>query len=138
MATSILLDTNAWLMLLNSADANHQQANQVWRDLVVAKRPVVLTDWIVAETGNGLSRHRAKGQLKIAFERITRISRNELVVVQSDLLQRALEHYSRHRDKSWGLVDCASFLVMQDRGITEAFTSDRHFEQAGFTRLLAV
>jgi predicted nucleic acid-binding protein len=34
-------------------------------------------------------------------------------------------------------VDCASFIVMQERGITEAFTSDRDFEQAGFKRLLS-
>jgi len=35
-------------------------------------------------------------------------------------------------------VDFASFIVMQERGITEAFTSDHDFEQAGFRCLLAV
>ncbi len=39
-------------------------------------------------------------------------------------------------DKEWSLVDCASFVVMQQRGLTEALTTDRHFEQAGFVRLL--
>jgi predicted nucleic acid-binding protein len=29
-----------------------------------------------------------------------------------------------------------SFVVMQERGLTEALTADRHFEQAGFTILL--
>jgi hypothetical protein len=48
----------------------------------------------------------------------------------------ALDYFARYADKSWGLVDCASFVVMQQRGITEAFTSDRHFEQAGFACLL--
>jgi hypothetical protein len=46
--------------------------------------------------------------------------------------------YASRPDKTWGLVDCASFVVMQDEGITEAFTNDRHFEQAGFTTLLPV
>lgn len=37
----------------------------------------------------------------------------------------------------WGhLVDCASFVVMQQRRITQALTTDHHFEQAGFVRLL--
>jgi predicted nucleic acid-binding protein len=33
-------------------------------------------------------------------------------------------------------VDAASFVVMSERGITEALTTDQHFEQAGFVRLL--
>jgi uncharacterized protein len=40
------------------------------------------------------------------------------------------------QDKDWSLVDCSSFVIMQRRGITEALTTDRHFEQAGFMRLL--
>lgn len=39
-------------------------------------------------------------------------------------------------DKEWSLVDAASFIVMQERGIIEALTTDHHFEQAGFVRLL--
>jgi predicted nucleic acid-binding protein len=49
----------------------------------------------------------------------------------------ALLNASDREDKDWGLVDCASFAVMQDLGITEAFTDDRHFQQAGFRRLLS-
>lgn len=52
-----------------------------------------------------------------------------------------LNHYlyvqpSRAGDKGWGLVDCASFVIMTGRGISEALTNDRHFQQAGFPRLL--
>jgi predicted nucleic acid-binding protein len=36
----------------------------------------------------------------------------------------------------WSLVDCASFVVMRQQGIVEALTTDHHFEQAGFVRLL--
>jgi predicted nucleic acid-binding protein len=44
--------------------------------------------------------------------------------------------YVQHTDKTWGLVDCISFVVMQERGITEALTAGRHFVQAGFRALL--
>ena len=36
------------------------------------------------------------------------------------------------------MTDCVSFVVMRDRDLQEAFTNDRHFEQAGFIRLLRV
>jgi predicted nucleic acid-binding protein len=39
-------------------------------------------------------------------------------------------------DKAWSLVDCTSFMVMQQLGLQEALTTDQHFEQAGFLRLL--
>jgi hypothetical protein len=48
----------------------------------------------------------------------------------------ALELYSKRSDKTWGLVDCASFVVMEKEGIDEAFTNDRHFVQAGLSCLL--
>ncbi|MEA5516142.1 type II toxin-antitoxin system VapC family toxin, partial [Nodularia sp. UHCC 0506] len=39
-------------------------------------------------------------------------------------------------DKTWSLVDSTSFIVMQQFGIQQALTTDHHFEQAGFIRLL--
>jgi len=48
----------------------------------------------------------------------------------------AVALYSSRPDKDWGVTDCASFVTMKDRAITEALTVDRHFEQAGFCALL--
>ena len=39
-------------------------------------------------------------------------------------------------DKEWGLVDCSSIIVSSERELTEVFTTDRHFKQAGFTIFL--
>ncbi len=51
-------------------------------------------------------------------------------------MRRPGSYCKSRQDKEWSLVDCASFVVMQQRGIFEALTSDHHFEQAGFVRLL--
>jgi predicted nucleic acid-binding protein len=56
MANSLFLDTNGWLALLHAGDAMHRQAEDVWRDLIRRGYHVVLTDWIIAETGNGAAR----------------------------------------------------------------------------------
>ena len=37
-------------------------------------------------------------------------------------------------DKLWSFTDCVSYVVMKQRGITEAFAFDHHFEQMGFGR----
>jgi predicted nucleic acid-binding protein len=138
MASSLFLDTNGWLALLHAGDEKHEEADRVWRDLIRRGYQVVLTDWIVAETGNGSARSRDKHRFVEAVETTIRDPRVELIVVDAELLHRSLDYYGRHQDKFWGLVDCASFIVMQERGITEAFTSDQHFEQAGFKCLLSV
>lgn len=136
MASSIFLDTNGWLALLNRTDTLHAQAKEAWVRVVRGGQPLILTDWVVAEMGNGLARAKEKARLTEALDRILRVSRNELVYVDEALLRAALDLFGQHADKSWGLVDCASFIVMRDRGITEAFTSDHDFVQAGFQCLL--
>lgn len=40
---------------------------------------------------------------------------------------RAVELYRERDDKEWGLVDCVSFIVMRDREICDALTTDDHF-----------
>ncbi|MEJ7612858.1 MAG: PIN domain-containing protein [Candidatus Fervidibacter sacchari] len=60
----------------------------------------------------------------------------KIVHIDPVLDAEAWDLFQRRPDKTWSLVDCASFVVMQKRGITEALTSDIHFEQAGFIRLL--
>jgi predicted nucleic acid-binding protein len=135
---AVFLDTNGWIALLNSSDALHPVASARWAELVRDGCSFVLTDWIVAETGNGLARTRARTRFVEAVHLIQASSRTRMVPVTSTLLARALEFYKDRGDKSWGLVDCASFLIMQEEGILSAFTNDRHFGQAGFKCLLPI
>ena len=60
----------------------------------------------------------------------------KVVSVDSALLRRAIDFYHSRGDKEWGLTDCISFIVMEDNGLTEALTTDEHFQQAGFRALL--
>lgn len=58
-----------------------------------------------------------------------------LVHVNELLLQRGWEYFQKHADKSYSLTDCVSFVVMGERGISRALAFDKHFVQAGFTKL---
>ena len=134
----VFLDTNGWLALLNASDQLHQRADAVWRDLGLRGYSIVLTDWVVAETGNGLARTRARERFFQITEEFMKGPRCKVVFITSDLLRRALALYLARGDKQWGLVDCSSFIVMADEEIVEALTNDRHFDQAGFRPLLPV
>jgi hypothetical protein len=53
-----------------------------------------------------------------------------IVPVSEGLLADALDTFVLYSDKTWGLVDCLSFLVMQQHMVSDALTADHHFVQA--------
>lgn len=59
-----------------------------------------------------------------------------LVWVDAEIMQAAVALLRARRDKRYSLCDAVSFLVMSERGLTEALTTDHHFDQEGFKRLL--
>jgi len=60
----------------------------------------------------------------------------EIFHVDAALQQKGVERFAARPDKDWSLTDCISFVLMEERGIRESATTDRHFEQAGFVALL--
>ena len=70
------------------------------------------------------------------LHRIEQSSRIEVVHVTPELYGEGWQLYSNRLDKDWGMIDCISSVIMQERNLTEALTSDHHFEQAGFKVLL--
>ena len=60
----------------------------------------------------------------------------EIVHINQELDKKAWQMLANRLDKEWSLVDAASFVVMKERGLTEALTADHHFEQSSFVRLL--
>lgn len=58
-------------------------------------------------------------------------ARIEVVPFQPELIDSAVQLYRTRLDKDWSLTDCLSFVVMERRHLTEALTTDGHFEQAG-------
>jgi hypothetical protein len=65
-------------------------------------------------------------------------SSKRIKIVQSDasLETRGWQLFRNRSDKAWGMTDCVSMALMADLEIETAFTSDHHFEQAGFNILL--
>ena len=60
----------------------------------------------------------------------------EMVWINESLYRKAIDLLMIRQDKSYSLCDSISFVLMRERSINEALTTDRHFEQEGFIRLL--
>lgn len=135
-SNSVFIDSNGWIKVLNEDEPGHHGACELWYGLFRTRRRIFLTDWIIAETGNALARTRQRRVFVEAVRRLATSPRVRILPIQAALFRRALELYEARPDKTWGLVDCASSVVMEQEGIAEAFTTDRHFEQAGFNCLL--
>jgi uncharacterized protein len=62
--------------------------------------------------------------------------RLDVVWVDRALHEEALDLLGQRLDKHYSLCDAVSFVLMKRQGIREALTTDRHFDQEGFTRKL--
>ncbi len=54
------------------------------------------------------------------FRDLATRSNVEIIPQTPTLFRDALDRFAERSDQTWSLTDCASFLVMEGRGITEA------------------
>lgn len=131
----LFLDTGFVIALLNRKDQHHEKAKALYKDIFLHANRACTTEAVLVEIGNSLSanhRQKAASFISQCYDTVG-IS---VVNISTDLLQRAIALYSFRKDKTWGLTDCISFIVMEEKNITAALTPDKHFEQAGFRALL--
>ncbi len=130
----LFLDTAFIQAILNSNDQYHSQTIALLPYLKKAQK-VWLTQAILMEVGNALS--AINRQKAVNFIRQCYQTENMVVVnVDDTLFTKAINLYDSYSDKTWGLIDCISFVVMREKGVNIALTSDKHFIQAGFRALL--
>jgi hypothetical protein len=133
----IFVDTAALVALGNKQDDWHDQAVAVSRQLTLVGCRFVTTDAVLLEVGNTFSRAAFKSVALRLIGTAWHSPRWRCIAVDRALLDRALALFRQRSDKDWSLTDCISILVATDLGIEQAFTTDRHFTQAGLTILLS-
>ncbi|MGO4884227.1 MAG: type II toxin-antitoxin system VapC family toxin [Bryobacteraceae bacterium] len=138
MASELFADTAGWANYLVGSQPFHTQAKELLVRANASGKRVVTTNYVLAELVALLtSPLRVSRPLLITIiETIRSASWVEVVYIDSRLDQEAWTTLMARPDQTWSLVDCASFAVMRQRGIGDALTSDHHFEQAGFIKLL--
>ena len=132
----LFADTVYWIALTNSFDQYHAKAVEVSSALGNCR--LFTTEAVLTEFPNALA---DKGPLvrAAAVEMVEAIMSNSQVTVIPQTLRtfsRSLAFYKARPDKGYSLTDCGSMLLMRERRLSEALTTDRHFEQEGFIALL--
>ncbi|MGH7236451.1 MAG: type II toxin-antitoxin system VapC family toxin [Nitrospiraceae bacterium] len=132
----LFADTSYWIALTNSFDQYHVKAVEVSSALGNCR--LFTTEAVLTEFLNALA---DKGPLvrAAAVETVETILRNSQFTViphSRRTFSRRLAFYKARPDKGYSLTDCGSMLLMRERRLREALTTDRHFEQERFIALL--
>jgi len=131
---SVFADTFYFLALLNERDAAHARAVAASR---IAGLALVTTEFVLIELADALCKPQQRDEVLALCNVVETDPAFTLIRATTELIQRGRKLYGDRADNEWPLTDCISFVVMHDRGVSEAFTADHHFVQAGFKALLA-
>jgi predicted nucleic acid-binding protein len=138
VTNSLFVDTSGWANLYISTENYHSQAAEIFQKARQQKQTIMTTNYVLNELVALLYSPLGtpRPHLFRIVDAIKTASFVQLIHVTPEIDQLAWELCKARPDKPWSLVDCTSFIVMQHLGIQSALTTDRHFEQAGFVRLL--
>jgi len=129
----MFVDTSGLMCLFDSADHRHVSAVKHFdsRDLRITHNYVLAEFVALSIAWNAPLKHALR-----FVDAIDRGSDIEVIWVGKELHESAMQLLFERPDKSWSLCDAVSFVTMNERQILESLTTDHHFEQAGFVRLL--
>jgi len=129
----ILLDTSGLLCYHHADEPGHEVA----RALLDAPGRKVTHSYVLSELVTLAHVRRLSRRRTVEFV-ITLIESPvvEVVWVDETLHRSGMDLLAARADKNYSLCDAVSFALMRERRLLEALTTDHHFEQEGFVRLL--
>ena len=135
---AIFADTSGWGHLVDATQPYHVLTASIYRRTRQSGDRMVTTNYVITELVALMnSPLRLSRDVMIGFvESLKNSPYVEIVHVEPEVDAQAWQMLKSRPDKAWSLVDCASFVIMRQRKLTQALTTDHHFEQAGFVRLL--
>jgi predicted nucleic acid-binding protein len=130
------VDTSGFYALLVARDRMHARACGILRQAARLKLGFVTTDYVLDEAAT-LFRARGHGHLAAPlFETVQASAACSIEWMDPDRFEETRRFFMKHGDQDWSFTDSFSFLVMREKKIRDALTSDRHFREAGCNALL--
>lgn len=137
-SSAVFVDTAGWAEPVLQNTPDHACMAAYADQLFASHRPLVTTNYVIVELV-ALLTSRAHGMprpdLIRYINKVTSMPWLRTILIDEATHAEAWALLERMTDKEWSFTDAASFVVMKRLGISEAFTSDHHFNQAGFVRV---
>ena len=126
----VFADTSGLFAAMVRNDVNYSRASRGLSQILRSRDDIHTTSYVLLET---LALLQARVGLEAArqFEQALRPLLT-VTWVGETLHERAFRRLELRGRKSLSLVDCASFVVMEQTGIDVAFAFDSHFRDEGF------
>ncbi|MDJ0510283.1 MAG: PIN domain-containing protein [Crocosphaera sp.] len=129
----MLLDTSGLLCLHQKTEPSHTKACNLYREATVKlTHNYILSEYVALANARRFPRLKSLNFVSDLMEN----PYIEVVWINEYLHQEAMNLLFARQDKNYSLCDAVSFVIMRQRNIIEALTTDHHFEQEGFQRLL--
>ncbi|MBI1743479.1 type II toxin-antitoxin system VapC family toxin [Candidatus Acetothermia bacterium] len=135
-ARELFVDTGAWLALTAEDDAFHEDARQIYPNLLRRYRRLITTNLVVAETYILLRRAAGHAPAVSFLEMLERSPRIEKVYSTARDEIEAYRLLKKYDDQDFSFADAVSFVIMRRRKIQEVFAFDQHFHTAGYRLVL--
>ena len=129
------VDTSALVAVLDADDEHHKAARDAWEFLLDRDALLVTTNYVVLETCAVLQRSCGIDALRVFLLELLPVL--SVAWVEEQAHQAGIAALLAAARRKLSLVDCTSFEMMRQRGITAAFAFDRHFAEYGFACVTA-
>jgi len=130
--SAIFVDTGPWVAWMDVRDQWREDAMREMASLKSQRRGLVTTNWVLAEAYTGLVDRIARSAIARLRTLVEESSLIQVIWVDKQIEELAWRKFLQYDDKDVSMVDCTSFVVMEQCGISTAFTFDCHYLQVGF------
>jgi predicted nucleic acid-binding protein len=130
--SQLFLDASFIIALEDADDQNHEKAINFWNGFKKNPQRLITTTYVFNEIVTFLKRRISYDKASHIGEALLSSSIVELIHISNEDFIKGWNMFLKYHDKDFSFTDCISFLLMNQRGIKEAMTFDKHFRQMGF------
>lgn len=126
----VFIDASAWIALYHKRDKYHKAAWMVYEQLLNEAKKFLTSNWVAYEAITILKSRADYSTAKTLWDIFQDAELSQVVHIDRELEEGAIDLFWRYQDKKWGVVDCTSILLMEREKCSIAFGYDQHFVEA--------